>query len=154
IALVFARATSAAPPTITKLSLRGLQTGATTTLAVEGENLLPNPHVLLDVPVKSESAKQGGKPNRVEFEIALDEAKVESPGIYLFRLATDDGVSNAIPLGIDRLPQVPFAAEILALPVALHGELSGNQVLRTTFSGKKDQEIVIEIEAKRYGAAF
>ena len=143
----------AAPPTISKVSLPGLQIGATTTVVVAGSELLPNPRVLLNAPLKSESVKPGAKPNRVELEIALDAKDVLS-GIYLLRVATDEGVSNAIQIGVDPLPQLPFAAEIASLPVALHGTLSGNQVLRTSFSGKQGDEVVVEIEAKRLGAAL
>ena len=153
IVFVAAQFAPAAPPTITKLSLRGLQLGATTTLVVEGSDLLPNPRVLLNVPVKSATVMPGAKPNRIEMELVLDHKDVTS-GIYLLRLANDEGISNAIPLGIDPLPQLPFAAEIASLPVALHGTLSANQVLRTSFSGKKGDEVIVEIEAKRYGSAI
>ncbi len=143
----------AAPPAISRLSLRGLQLDATTTLVVEGSDLLPNPHLLLNVPIKNQSLKEGGKPNRIELEVTLEKKEVSS-GIYLARLVTDDGVSNALPIGIDPLPQVPFAAEITTLPVALHGAISNNQVLRTSFTGHKNDEVVIEIEAKRFGSAI
>ncbi len=54
-------------------------------------------------------------------------------------------------IGVDALPQLPFAAKVDALPVALHGALTGSAVLETTFTGKAGQKVTVEVEAQRLG---
>jgi hypothetical protein len=142
----------AAAPQINTLSLRGLQTGATTTLILEGSDLLPEPHLLLPVPIASEAIKQGATPRRIEIEIMLSDTV--SPGHYPIRLANTKGVSNPVVIGIDNLAQVPFTPHIASLPAALHGKLPSSTTLKTTFSGKKGQRIVIDLEARRLGAVI
>ena len=134
--LLHAPAASAAPPTITKVTLSGLQLGAPNTFIVEGSELTADAKVFLATPIKSQSVKPDAKANRIEVEVTLDPAEVD-PGYYLLRVVTDQGVSNALAISIDSLPQLPFAAQIASLPVALHGTLAGNQVLRTTFAGRR-----------------
>src|SRR5262245_29615245 len=75
----------AAGPQISSLSLRGLQTGATTTLRIEGDGLLPDPRLLLPVPIASQAIKSAATPHRVEIEVTLPEGV--SPGMYQLRLA-------------------------------------------------------------------
>ena len=58
-----------AAPSIQSVSLSGLQTGGTTTLAVTGSDLLPSPRVLLPIPV----AAQAVKPGATEYCDAVDE---------------------------------------------------------------------------------
>ena len=150
IGLLAAR--SIAAPTISNLSVRGLQSGAVTTLVVEGAELLPDPKLVLGVPLASQSAKPGATAQRVEFELTLDPAA--ATGIHQLRLATPGGISNAVPIAVDTLPQAAFAAEIKSLPVALTGSLGGNQVQRTSFNGRKGENLVVEIEARRLASAL
>jgi hypothetical protein len=112
--------------------------------------LLPEPHLLLPVPIASETVKPGATPQRVAIEVTLSDTV--SPGLYPLRLANPKGVSNRIVIGIDDLAQVPFAPDIAQLPAALHGNLSGSATLKTSFSGKKGQRIVLDLEARRLGA--
>src|SRR5947209_20254329 len=49
---------------------------------------------------------------------------------------------------------VPFAQYVTILPAALHGALGEGQTLQTAFAGKKGQKLVVDIEARRLGAAF
>src|SRR5205085_8640761 len=100
--------------------------GSATTFLVEGSDFTAAPRLLLNVPIREQQVKST-KPNSVEFGIQLDAEKT-LPGIYLARIATNEGVSNAVPIAIDSLPQLPFAPTVSAIPVALHGSLSGNQV--------------------------
>ena len=74
---------SHAAPTINQLSLRGLQTGATTTLAIEGADLPPDTKVLLPVPIAKQELKPSTGTNRIEVEITLD--ATVTPGIYPLR---------------------------------------------------------------------
>jgi hypothetical protein len=143
---------AAAAPQIRNLSLRGLQTGATTSLIIEGSDLLPEPHLLLPVPIASETVKRGATAQRIEIAVTL--ADTVSPGLYRLRLANPKGVSNPIVIGIDDLAQLPFTPHIARLPTALHGNLAGSATLKTSFSGKKGQPVVIDLEARRLGATI
>jgi len=142
---------AAGPPTITRLPVRGLQLDKPQKFVVEGTELIGNPRLLLNVEIQSQKLLPTSTPTKAEFEVLLAPPGAPS-GIQLLRVVTDQGVSNALPLGIDVLPQLPFAPEIGALPAALHGILSGNQVLHTAFTGKQGQTVTVEVEAKRFGA--
>lgn len=140
---------AAAPPTISNLSARGLQSGATSTLTISGSDLLPDPKLVLPVPITMQTVKEGATANQLQIDVTLDAAT--PPGIYQLRLATAQGISQPLAIGIDRLPEAPFAAEIASLPVALNGALQGAAVLRTSFTGQKGQALLIEIEGQRLG---
>lgn len=148
--LVLAAGSISAAPQITGLSLRGLQTGATTTLTIDGANLLPAPRLLLPIPIAKQEVAPGATAQRVQIAVTL--AAEVSPGIYPLRIATSDGISQPLMIGIDSLPQQPFAPQVAALPVALHGDLQGASILRTTLQATKGQRIVADIEARRLGS--
>lgn len=139
-----------AAPQITNVSLRGLRIGATTTVVIEGFDLMPGARVLLPVPVTLERVKEGSTPGRIEIELTLPAAT--PPGRVPLRIANSKGVSNPIYMGIDDLQQKAFAQETTALPVALYGNLPGEATLETRFRGKKGEPLVIEVEARRLGA--
>ena len=94
-------------PRIANLSLRGLQLGAKTTLVVDGSELGPDSRVIVSAPGVSQAIKPGSTSARLEVELAVDAAV--APGIYLLRVASATGVSPAVAIGIDSLPQLPFA---------------------------------------------
>jgi len=141
---------ASAAPTINSLSLRGLQVGARTTLVIDGSELGPETKILLTSPIAEQSVKPGATPQHVEVEIALD-ASVPA-GLALLRVGSASGVSNAVAVGLDTLPQQAFVPQAAALPVAMSGNLTGNAVLTTTFAGKKGQRVVVDAEARRLGS--
>ncbi len=140
---------SPAAPTITNVDIRGLQTGATTTITVSGKDLLPDPKLLLSVPIAKQSVREGATATRVEIEVTLDAAV--TPGIANLWLSTEQGVSNSTLVAVDALPQVLFAEQIATLPAALHGSLGGSQRLKTKFTGTANQNVTIEVESNRLG---
>jgi len=144
--------TAHAAPRIDNISLRGLQIGGTTTVTIDGADLLPDPQLVIGTSGVQQAVQEGATPNRVQIAVTLDTA-VE-PGIYLLRIASGKGISSGIPVGIDALPQQPFADQIAQLPVALHGSLAGGNILRTRFQGTKGQRVVLDVEARRLGANF
>ena len=98
------------PRASTNLSLRGLQAGGVTTLVIEGSELLPDPRIFLSAPVARQTIKDGATPQRLEVEFLLDG---QTPaGIYLLRVASASGISDAVALGVDNLPQIPFAPQV------------------------------------------
>ena len=147
---IAAAPTATAAPQITNLSLRGLQAGGVTTLVIEGSELLPEPRVLFSGPVAKQTIKEGATAARLEVEFTL-EGQTAS-GIYLLRVASATGISEAVALSVDNLPQIPFAPQTPTLNVAMTGALNGSIVLATSFAGKQGQRVNIEVESQRLGA--
>ena len=97
--------------------LRGLQAGGTTTLTITGGDLLPEPKLVLPLAIAQQVLKEGAAANQVQIDVTLDAATPQ--GIYQLRLATAQGISAPLNVAVDRLPELPFAAEVTSLPVAL-----------------------------------
>lgn len=142
----------AAAPTISNLSLHGLSIGKSVTLVIDGSELTAETQVILPVPVASQTFKTANGASQVTIDLTVDGAA--SPGIYLLRVATKNGISNPLAVGIDRLPQASFGDSIAATPAALSGNLPNASTLRTTFNGKLGETITLDLEAQRLGAAI
>ncbi|MFO0872261.1 MAG: hypothetical protein U0935_25315 [Pirellulales bacterium] len=140
-----------AAPTVGPASLRGLTIGGSTTVVIEGSELGPQSRLLLPWPQATSTLLPDATPQRCAFQITLP-GEV-APGIYDLRVANESGVSNAVPVGVDRLPQLPWTPQIETLPVALHGQLAGEQRLRTAFTGRKGQVVTVDVECQRLGGA-
>jgi hypothetical protein len=143
---------TAAPPQLTRVAPAFLQPAAATTLVLDGTDLIPNPRLVLPVPVTAQTVKEGAAANRVQIEVKL--ADTAPPGVYHLRLANDKGISNAVTFAVDDLPRQPFAPQVAKMPVALEGVLNGSTTLSTTFAGKKGQRLVVEALARRVGSAI
>lgn len=139
-----------APPSVRNVNIRGLQIGGTTTLVIDGSDLLPNPRVVMSGPIASQTLRPNATAARVELDVTLDGAI--APGLKNLFLANDGGVSERTVVALDRLPQRPFANMIESLPVALHSSLGGSATLRTTFAGRGGESIILEVESQRLGA--
>lgn len=148
VATVAAPAT-AAPPVVGNINVRGLQAGATTTLVIDGSDLLPEPRLVTTAPITAQTVTPGAAPNRIEIDVTLD-AKAD-PGLYNLWLVTAKGASLRQVLTVDALPQRPMAPEVDALPVALHGNFTGGRAIETTFPGKAGERVTVEVEAQRLG---
>ena len=145
--LVLTLRLTAAEPTVREINVRGLQTNGTTTVTVTGDDLGKTPKLLLPFPAK-QALKPGNTDKLVVFEVTLE---ATTPGLHHLRIVTDGGVSLPTVIGVDALPQLPFAVKVETLPVALHGTLTGSAVLETTFTGKTGQKITVEVESQRLG---
>ncbi|MEX0676351.1 MAG: hypothetical protein WD063_04710 [Pirellulales bacterium] len=150
LAVWLAATAACAAPRIDKVSLLGLQAGGITTLVIEGADLLPEPRILFSAPNVKHTIKDGATGQRLEVEFVV-EGGCES-GIYLLRVASAGGISQAVALGVDNLPQIPFAPELATLNVALTGALAGSTVLATSFAGKQGQQVLVEVESRRLGS--
>jgi hypothetical protein len=139
-----------AEPTISSLSLRGLQSGSTTKLTIVGAELGPEVRLLLPVPIAEQKLADSPTASSVTFLVTL--ATDVPSGIYPLRIAGPTGVSAATAIGIDALPQLAFAAQVESLPVALHGNLGGAARMRSSFAGRQGQKIVVEVESSRLGS--
>lgn len=142
----------AAPPQIAKITVQTLQSGASTTLVIDGTDLGPNPRIVLPVPIASQAVKDGATPTKVQIEVKL--AENVPPGVYQMRLASDKGISAPVGVEIDEMPQQPFGPQVAKLPASLQGSLASSATLSTTLTGKKGQRLVIEVEARRIGSAI
>src|SRR5439155_7443363 len=149
--IVWLSATASAAPQITNISLRGLRSAATTTLTIDGADLLPEPKILLAIPIRAQSIKPGATASRVQMDVTLPQVPA---GMYKLRIANAKGVSNSVLIGIDDLAQIPYGTHIDQLPAALTGNLAYGTTLQTSFTGKKGQRLVVDLEARRLGAAF
>jgi hypothetical protein len=149
-ALLPAAATAA--PQVTNVTPRGLQTGATTTLVIDGSELMPDARLVLPFPVAGQAVKPGSTAARLVVDVTL--ADSVPAGIYSLRVANPQGISNAVLIGVDDLPQVALNGPVAKLPVAVHGRISGTATAQTTFTGKKGQHVVVDVEARRLGAAL
>lgn len=139
-----------AAPRVTNISVRGLQIGSATTVVIDGADLAPRPHLSLAIPSADVDIRTGATDKRIEATIKLPGDV--SPGIYPLRVCSDKGVSAAVLLGVDKLPQLPLDAKIEQLPAALHGRVANNQIVSTSFEGKKGQRIALDVEARRLGS--
>lgn len=145
-----------AAPQIRGLSLYGLQSGQTSVLTVTGANLLPTPGLVLPFAADRVVPRPGATAERVEFEVALP-ASVAA-GHYPLRVRTAAGISGALTLAVDALPQVAYAESTpdkpVALPIAISGAITGEQQHRVYFTGKTGQRVVVDLECKRLGSAM
>jgi hypothetical protein len=144
-----ASAAVAAEPALRSLDVRGLRVGGTTTHTVDGDDLGKEPRLLLPFAAK-QALRAGSTDKRATFDVTLDADVV--PGYYHLRVVTLGGVSLPVVIGVDRLPQLPAAAPVTELPVALHGSVAGSGAVEVKFQGKAKQQILVEVEAQRLGS--
>src|SRR5437773_1574577 len=76
-----------AAPQIADLSMRGLQIGGTTTLSIQGSDLMPAPKLVSDLPINNVVVAEKSTATNVELQVTLD-AKV-IPGLYNLRVANE-----------------------------------------------------------------
>ncbi len=139
-----------AAPRIDRVSLRGLQAGGVTTIAIDGAELLPEPTLHFGSAGTTYKIKDGARPEHLDVEVTIDGSCPS--GIYLLRAGSTSGISDPVALGIDNLPQLAFAPAISTTNVSLTGAVSGSAIATTRFSGKQGQQLVVELEARRLGS--
>jgi len=157
--LLLCSALTAAEPNVRNVNVRGLQVGGMTTITIDGDAfgqppkfLAPvskPPRLLLPFAAK-QTLKPGRTDKRAEFDVTLDDTI--APGLYHLRVITEGGASLPVVVGVDRLAQKPFGPTIEVLPAALHGTVSGASIAETTFTGKANEKVTIEVEAQRIGS--
>ncbi len=144
-------------PVLQRLSAYGLQRGQVTALAIFGQNLLPE-SVKVSVPdaALAVTVQPGSNPNQLNVQINVPANT--PPGLYPLRVDTAGGVSNAIGIAIDDLPNAPYVESSIekpvALPTAVSGVIGGAQIVRVFFSGKAGQRFVADVESRRLGAGI
>lgn len=148
-ACVLAASPALSAPTITRLSVRGFQAGSTTTVVIDGTDLLPSPRLISSARISSQTLKPGATAANIKIDVTIDAAT--EPGFYNVWLVTDKGVSPIQVFAVDSLPQLPLSKQVAEIPVALHGNFTGSRPVETSFPGKAGQRVTIEVEAQRLG---
>lgn len=145
-------------PQIDSVSVYGLQSGGQTSLVIRGSDLLPEPK-LLGIPGAQVELRSGSSPLQIEFAIKVPAST--GIGHYPMRIQTSGGISHAVPIAVDGLPQIPESAEAgkdaqhpLALPVAISGRLSGPGRAQVFVKGRAGERIVIDVECRRLGGTL
>jgi hypothetical protein len=151
-ALCLLPAIALAAPQINNVAPRGLQVGGTTTVVIDGAELLADARLLLPIPIAGQTIRPESTDARLVIDVALDAAV--PPGIYPLRVANARGISNAALLGVDALPQTAFAPQAPALPLAMTGSVAGSGIVGTRFTGTAGQRVVVDVEARRLGGAL
>jgi hypothetical protein len=139
-----------AAPRINRISVHGLRVGATTTIEINGSDLGSGTRVLLPVSIATERLLPNSTAQKVTIELTLPAGTPR--GRVAFRVVNAHGISNPVYVGLDDLEELAFDPEIKKLPVALNGTLNGSDTLRTRFTGKKGQRVVLDLEARRFGS--
>ncbi len=138
-----------AAPTITNVSVRGLQIGGTTAVTITGSDLLPAPQLMIGVPIAEMKVIEASTASSLQLQVTLGD-KV-TPGLYNLRVANEMGISGNTIVAVDRLPEAALAERIESTPIAVHGAIGGSNIARTTFAGQAGQELVVEVESQRLG---
>lgn len=149
-AICLIAAPAIAAPRIDRLSLRGLQAGGVTTIAIDGAELLPEPTLHFGSAGTTYKIKEGATPQHLDVEVTIDGSCPS--GIYLLRAGSASGISEAVALGVDNLPQLALTPQVSTTNVSLTGSVSGSAIATTKFSGKQGQQLVVELEARRLGS--
>ncbi|HTN77382.1 MAG TPA: hypothetical protein VL096_19120, partial [Pirellulaceae bacterium] len=141
-----------AAPVVNQVSLRGLQVGGTTTLTLNGNDLLSEARLIAPFAIAKQELLPGATTQQVQLRITL--AGDVRPGLFAVRLASSQGISPPFMLGVDALPQQALTEQITALPLAMTGSLAGGQIIKASFVGQKGLPLVVDVEAQRLGANF
>ncbi|MDA1016071.1 MAG: hypothetical protein O3A00_16650 [Planctomycetota bacterium] len=149
--LIPAAAIQGAEPSIRSVDIRGLRIGGTTRLTIDGAELLPNPRIVSSLGIAKQELQPKPAANRIIVDVSL--ANDVEPGLYTLRVGTDHGVSSGVVIAADHFPQQRLEAgkTIEQLPVAVHGTVTGSNVVAVEFQAQAKQRVICEVEAQRLG---
>lgn len=101
LALLATPATAA--PEIWNVNIRGLQIDATTPLTINGTDLLPDPQIVMSLPIKGQTIRPNATTTRVVIDVTL--GKAVQPGMYNLWLANANGISGRMVVAVDHVEQ-------------------------------------------------
>lgn len=130
-----------------------IQRGATTRVVLDGAELGRALDVWTSAPgAKIRAKKISGDDDAAQavFDVTADN---DAPlGLHGLRLATDDGLSNAILFLVDDLKPTEAPAEAsLKLPAAVYGSFRPTEIDRFTIDVAANEELTFECVASRFG---
>lgn len=146
------KASPRSTPAIARLSQHGVQSGMTTQIVVDGNDLGPNPVVVFPLPEVKFSVGNGSTANRLVLDVNVPASAVS--GIYPLWIRSQAGITKSVAISIDQLPEMPLNTapdKPAQLPAAFFGSLSGGQQQVVYLAGKKGQRVVADVELKRLG---
>jgi hypothetical protein len=155
-----APAAAAAPPVLANITPRGAERGRPVELTVTGANLTPGARLVL--PFRADQALlPEAKPNPAQGRFRLTVDPSVPFGLYPVRLATEDGVSAPLLLGVDPFPGVAEVednssfdrAQKVEPPVVITGQCPGGDVDYYRFTARQGRRVVVETETARVGSA-
>jgi hypothetical protein len=150
---------SAAPPVLTTIMPRGAERGKPVELVVSGANLTPQTRLILPFKATQKLLPDAKlNPAQVRFQLTVDPSV--PIGLYMVRLATEDGVSPFLLFGVDAFPNVTEVednssfekAQKVSVPVVITGQCAGGDVDFFQFTAKKGQRLIVESECARLGS--
>ncbi|MCA9105913.1 MAG: hypothetical protein KDA83_10830 [Planctomycetales bacterium] len=147
-ALLAFAASAAAQPQIGSLDPRAIHLGTEQLITVQGAGYDDSTRLVSDIALQQRIVDV--QPGRITFSVSADGL----PGLHPIWLANQQGLSSSVLVAIDSIPTVAWQDSIEQLPAALHGDLRGNVILRTSFPVKREQRVAIEVESKRLGGAL
>jgi len=143
-------------PAIESVSQLGIQIGQKTRLSIEGTSLAGEPRVDLPIAGLKQSIAKGSTDRHLIVDLTLP-ADVP-PGIYPLSVCTAGGISKAVGIAVDGLPQLLVGDSApdrpANLPAAFSGLIAGAGQSRIYFNGKAGARVVAEVEARRIGSGL
>ena len=106
LVLCLATVSYARPPEIRAVNLRGLQIGGATTLTIDGADLAPVPRIALDDTLLEATVDPASNANRLIVTVPVEASRPS--GLGVLRVATGEGFSNSVIVGLDPFPQQPL----------------------------------------------
>ncbi|MGH7128754.1 MAG: hypothetical protein ACREIV_09300, partial [Planctomycetaceae bacterium] len=127
-----------------------------TRLVINGQDLGGEPRLILPVEGMTHSIADGSNAGRLVLDVTVP---ADAPaGFFPLRVQTESGLSNAVAVAVDDLPQRTAngvsAEQPAKLPAAFSGRLNGPEQARVWFHGQAGQRLVADVEAHRLGANF
>ncbi|MGE3315295.1 MAG: LamG-like jellyroll fold domain-containing protein [Planctomycetaceae bacterium] len=154
--LASAGLSQATPPLINSVSPAGLQVGAMTRLTVSGQILGETPRIEIPLANVKQTVVDGSNAGQLIVDVALPADA--ATGYFPINVVSGAGVSNSLPIVIDKLPQRAAAEtsveKMAQLPGAFTGVLSGSEQAKVYFNASAGQTFAVEVETRRLGAAL
>jgi len=170
VALCCAWASQAAAPALRELKPHGAQRGKAFTLTLTGSGLSEGATLMTSLPASfAPLAPREGRSPGSEL-LFLVELSAQAPvSVYPIRVRTPEGLSNILSFVVGVFPEVveeesqasmqeysndaAAKAQAIQHPVTINGTLRGADQDFYRFQAKKDERVVMEVEARRAGSA-
>src|SRR5690606_5143436 len=127
---------------------RGLQIGATTRLTISGQNLGPGATLSLLGTNVEHAILPNSTPEQLRVDVTVPSDHV--PTVVPLVVCTETGVSTAVALPIDRLPQKTIGkgptTDPAVMPAAYTGTLNGADRRQLIIEGKAGQVFIADVE--------
>ena len=168
-AILMVVAMKAAPPTIERIEPVGAQRGSAFRLDLYGSNLPSAARILSKLPATFTPLTPRAR-DAPDLSFLVELEKDAPVGIYPLRLETNSGLSNLWLFSVGEFPDVaeeethmagepdqngtPGIAQAVSLPSVVNGRLQGADRDVYRFEMRPDEDVTVEVEARRVGSAI